>query len=156
MPSGVKELDIASEWTNCHCSQFRSCRMTFVYSPDFRARASSNASSTGRLSPILSEHLHQGDYSFRSSSDQRQDNVLAFSLEHNVRLTSTQQPQPPLESYSDVFLQDSRPPPPPYNSCISFQSCSIHGCQGCSCFNNIKQIENSYIKQVGCSRARPL
>jgi len=112
------------------------------YSPDFRARASSNASSTGRLSPIFSEQLSTADYGLDSVAEQGQADQLAGSLAQTVRLS---QPLQTLESYRDVFL-DNRPPPPPYSS-LSIQSCPIHGYQGCSCFN-LNQLENAYIKQV--------
>jgi len=112
------------------------------YSPDFRARASSNASSTGRLSPIFSEQLSTADYGLDSVAEQGQADQLAGSLAQTVRLS---QPLQTLESYRDVFL-DNRPPPPPYSS-LSIQSCSIHGYQGCSCFN-LNQLQDTYIKQV--------
>jgi len=112
------------------------------YSPDFRARASSNASSTGRLSPIFSEQLSTADYGLDSVAEQGQADQLAGTLTQTVRIS---QPLQTLESYRDVFL-DNRPPPPPYSS-LSIQSCPIHGYQGCSCFN-LNQLENAYIKQV--------
>ncbi|KAF0765187.1 forkhead box protein O [Aphis craccivora] len=111
------------------------------YSPDFRARASSNASSTGRLSPIFSEQLSTADYGLDSVAEQGQADQLAGTLTQTVRIS---QPLQTLESYRDVFL-DNRPPPPPYSS-LSIQSCPIHGYQGCSCFN-LNQLENAYIKQ---------
>lgn len=116
--------------------------MLLTYSPDFRGRASSNASSTGRLSPIFSDQLSTTDYGLDSLAEQGQADQLAGSLEQTVRLS---QPLQTLESYRDVFL-DNRPPPPPYCS-IEFQSCLIHGYQGCSCFNH-NQLENTCIKQV--------
>lgn len=116
---------------------------TYHYSPDFRARASSNASSTGRLSPIFSEQLSTADYGLDSVAEQGQADQLAGTLTQTVRIS--QPPMQTLESYRDVFL-DNRPPPPPYNS-LSIQSCPIHGYQGCSCFN-LNQLENGYIKQV--------
>ncbi|KAL5243485.1 hypothetical protein ACI65C_010895 [Semiaphis heraclei] len=112
----------------------------YQFSPDFRARASSNASSTGRLSPIFSEQL-TADYGLDSVAEQGQADQLAGTLAQTVRLS---QPLHTLESYRDVFL-DNRPPPPPYSS-LSIQSCPIHGYQGCSCFN-LNQLENTYIKQ---------
>lgn len=117
-------------------------------SPDFRARASSNASSTGgRLSPIFSEQLGAADYGLDSVAEQDQANSLAGTLAQTVRLS--QPLQAPLDSYRDVFLHDSRPPPPPYSSCLSLQSCPIHGYQGCSCFSlNQQQLDNVYVKQV--------
>ncbi|XP_050423394.1 forkhead box protein O isoform X1 [Adelges cooleyi] len=118
----------------------------FQFSPDFRGRASSNASSTGRLSPIFSEQLSTADYGLDSVAEQGQADQLAGTLAQTVRLS---QPLQPLESYRDVFL-DNRPPPPPYSS-LPFQSCPIHGYQGCSCFNlNQLNSENNttpYIKQ---------
>lgn len=113
----------------------------FQFSPDFRARASSNASSTGRLSPIFSEQLSTADYGLDSVAEQGQADQLAGTLTQTVRIS---QPLQTLESYRDVFL-DNRPPPPPYSS-LSIQSCPIHGYQGCSCFN-LNQLENAYIKQ---------
>lgn len=123
-------------------------RFLFGRSPDFRARASSNASSTGgRLSPIFSEQLGAPDYGLDSVAEQDQANSLAGTLAQTVRLS--QPLQAPLESYRDVFLHDSRPPPPPYSSCLSLQSCPIHGYQGCSCFSlNQQQLDNVYVKQV--------
>lgn len=116
--------------------------MRVCYSPDFRARASSNASSTGRLSPIFSEQLSTADYGLDSVAEQGQADQLAGTLAQAVRLS---QPLQTLESYGDVFL-NNRPPPPPYSS-LSIQSCPIHGYQGCSCFT-LNQLDNTYIKQV--------
>lgn len=113
------------------------------YSPDFRGRAPSNASSTGRLSPIFSEQLSTTDYGLGLMAEQGQTDQLAGSLAQTVCLS---QPLQTLESYRDVFV-DNRPPPPPYCS-LSIQSCPIHGYQGCSCFNLNNQLDNTYIKQV--------
>uniref|UniRef100_A0A2S2R6V5 Forkhead box protein O n=1 Tax=Sipha flava TaxID=143950 RepID=A0A2S2R6V5_9HEMI len=121
----------------------------FQFSPDFRARASSNASSTGRLSPIFSEQISTTDYGLDSVAEQGQADLLAGSLAQTVRLSQPLQPQQqqtqPLESYGDVFL-NNRPPPPPYCS-LTIQSCPVHGYHGCSCIS-LSQLDNtSYIKQ---------
>ncbi|VVC45982.1 Fork head domain conserved site 2,Fork head domain,Winged helix-turn-helix DNA-binding domain [Cinara cedri] len=110
------------------------------YSPNnFRDRTSSNASSTGRLSPIFSEQLSTADYGLDSVAEQGQADQLAGTLAQTIRLSQT------LESYSDVF-RDNRGPPPPYCS-LPLQLCPIHGYQGCSCFSINNQLDNTYIKQ---------
>lgn len=119
----------------------------FQLSPDFRPRASSNASSCGRLSPIPAVEPDWGPSYY--VADQ-----LAGTLEQNMKLFT------PFTSPSQTTTQASEPtgPPPPYQAPfdvsyspggaggagvgagagpanrLSFvPTCPVHRVQGCSC-----------------------
>lgn len=84
------------------------CSGSFQLSPDFRQRASSNASSVGRLSPIPSIVRVESDWPFTS-------NLTDFSTEGSSNLPPTSQEQAVLDelagsiadelSFQNEFLQ---------------------------------------------------
>ncbi|XP_014254467.1 forkhead box protein O isoform X2 [Cimex lectularius] len=95
----------------------------FQLSPDFRPRASSNASSCGRLSPIPAADTDWGYYS---------PEQLAGNLEQTMRLGQQQQQQAagngatptPQDIPSSGFAY---PPPPPYRPAPPYMApCPVH------------------------------
>ncbi|KAK6644767.1 hypothetical protein RUM43_001040 [Polyplax serrata] len=112
----------------------------FQLSPDFRPRASSNASSCGRLSPIpFSESEWNSPTSYPSSYVSEQ---LAGSLAEDMKLhheafitggfTNSGGPPPPPPPYQapfDGFGARIGHAPTPYG----ISHCPVHRVQGCSC-----------------------
>uniref|UniRef100_A0A146LDF8 Forkhead box protein O n=4 Tax=Lygus hesperus TaxID=30085 RepID=A0A146LDF8_LYGHE len=100
----------------------------FQLSPDFRPRASSNASSCGRLSPIPAADTEWGYYG---------PEQLAGSLEQNMRLGQQVGPQATGSVGSaPATPQDiapggfAYPPPPPYRPAPPYvPHCSVHRMQ---------------------------
>lgn len=84
-----------------------------VHSPDFRTRASSNASSCSRLSPIPAL---EPDWPYYGPEQ------LAGNLESTMRLDQPQFMYPTPPPY--------HPPPPPFHP---FTQCPLHRGQPCSC-----------------------
>ncbi|XP_034952403.1 forkhead box protein O [Chelonus insularis] len=142
---------------------------SFQLSPDFRPRASSNASSVGRLSPIPAI-LGEPDWtpSYVSSYSPEQ---LAGNLAETMKLESYQMYQTPSSSH-----QQQNVPPPSYfeaqyqrnNSLRSstspyslrpasqssnHQRCSIHRLQPCSCqmdSNSVSDLASTYQQNDSC------
>lgn len=110
----------------------------FLHSPDFRTRASSNASSCGRLSPIPSGDSNWAPY-YGPSPEQ-----LAGSLESSMRI---EHPPPPQFVYTT-------PPPyhPPGTAPFPYTQCLMHrGHQVCNCHQRptVKQVINTcFVKCV--------
>ncbi|KAL1460074.1 hypothetical protein WDU94_012013 [Cyamophila willieti] len=87
----------------------------FQLSPDYRQRASSNASSCGRLSPIPSQEREWLPYTHPYLGAEQ----LAGSLEQTMKLGD-----PAYLSY---------PSPPPYHATSPGQQCPHHLVNSCSC-----------------------
>ncbi|KAL0280880.1 UNVERIFIED_CONTAM: hypothetical protein PYX00_002043 [Menopon gallinae] len=136
---------------------------TFQLSPDFRPRASSNASSCGRLSPIpYSESEWSSPTSYPSGyvSEQLAGNLAeGVKLHHDAFLTGAYTnnggaPPPP-------------PPPPPYHptfenfssrighaaSPYGISQCPVHRLQGCSCA--LSQCARESMSPAGLSPTYP-
>uniref|UniRef100_A0AAU7YTS5 Forkhead box protein O n=1 Tax=Cacopsylla chinensis TaxID=471117 RepID=A0AAU7YTS5_9HEMI len=121
----------------------------FQLSPDYRQRASSNASSCGRLSPIPSQEREWLPYTHPYLGAEQ----LAGSLEQTMKLGDpaymSYPSPPPYHATSPRGSYGAQPPPPPYQSPSNQQQqCPHHLVNSCSCCQQgIKQesISPSYL-----------
>uniref|UniRef100_A0A8D8Y7D2 Forkhead box protein O n=1 Tax=Cacopsylla melanoneura TaxID=428564 RepID=A0A8D8Y7D2_9HEMI len=105
----------------------------FQLSPDYRQRASSNASSCGRLSPIPSQEREWLPYTHPYLGAEQ----LAGSLEQTMKLGDpaymSYPSPPPYHATSPGGSYGAPPPPPPYQSPSNQQQCPHHLINSCSC-----------------------
>ncbi|XP_026476794.1 forkhead box protein O-like [Ctenocephalides felis] len=119
----------------------------FQLSPDFRQRASSNASSCGRLSPIPSLHGAEPDWTTSGSAGYNPPNdyqpqqqpaldQLAGNLAESMKLQN-------VGDYMQGFVNSGNQhiPPPPYQqpygtSPYGLPQCPLHRIQNCGCMHS--------------------
>ncbi|XP_077300349.1 forkhead box protein O-like isoform X2 [Arctopsyche grandis] len=111
----------------------------FQLSPDFRQRASSNASSCGRLSPIPSVFGGDNDWGSQDYPPPAGADQLAGSLADSMNLQGAETYN--INSFSGGLATCPSGPPPPYPAGAGYgrgflpRPCAIHGRQPCACLH---------------------